>query len=129
MVTGKFCGIGSEAVPDGYHVDDGRAGWRNRLQKMVCSLRDATPTTLGAEDWYLSILGVAPEHQGEGLGRTVLQGGLFAADRMKKRCFLETFNARSVPFYAALGFTAVGEGIDTVTQSRFWVMARPSLPF
>ncbi|MBY2907689.1 GNAT family N-acetyltransferase [Rhizobium leguminosarum] len=100
---------------------------RTNYRKMVHALREATPTTLGPEDWYLSILGVAPEHQGEGLGRTVLRDGLFAADHTKKRCFLETFNERSVPFYEALGFSTVGQGTDAVTHSKFWVMARPAV--
>ncbi|MBY3246268.1 GNAT family N-acetyltransferase [Rhizobium laguerreae] len=102
----------------------GSAG-RNNYEKMVRSLRDATPK-LGQKDWYLSILGVDPERQGEGLGRRVLQDGVLAADHAKKRRFLETFNERSVSFYAALGFSTVGQGIDTVTGSKFWVMARPA---
>lgn len=74
--------------------------------------------------WYLSILGIAPEAQGRGLGAAVLAGGLAAADRAGKACFLETYNARSLPFYASLGFAVVEKYAEAVTGRDYWLMRR-----
>lgn len=74
--------------------------------------------------WYLSILGIAPEAQGRGLGASVLAGGLAAADRAGKACFLETYNERSLAFYASLGFEVVEKYAEAVTGCDYWLMLR-----
>ncbi|MEG1113503.1 MAG: GNAT family N-acetyltransferase [Janthinobacterium sp.] len=80
----------------------------------------------GLQDaWYLSIAGIAPAAQGQGLGASVLAPGLAAVDAARAACFLETYNERSLPFYARLGFVAAGRYAEAVTGCDYWLMVRP----
>lgn len=78
------------------------------------------PTT----SWYLSIIGVVPQRQGEGLGAALLAPTLAHADRDGVHCYLETFNSRSVCFYHKLGFQEVGAYAEPVTKERCITMQR-----
>lgn len=79
----------------------------------------------GLQDaWYLSIAGIAPAAQGQGLGASVLAPGLAAVDAAGAACFLETYNERSLPFYARLGFVAAGRYAEAVTGCDYWLMVR-----
>lgn len=80
----------------------------------------------GLQDaWYLSIAGIAPDAQGRGLGASVLAPGLAAVDAAGAACFLETYNERSLPFYARLGFVVAGRYAEAVTGCDYWLMVRP----
>ena len=80
----------------------------------------------GLQDaWYLSIAGIAPDVQGRGLGASVLAPGLAAVDAAGAACFLETYNERSLPFYARLGFVVAGCYAEAVTGCDYWLMVRP----
>ena len=74
--------------------------------------------------WYLSIAGIAPGAQGQGLGASVLAPGLAAVDAAGAVCFLETYNERSLPFYGRLGFVAAGRYAEGVTGCDYWLMLR-----
>ncbi len=78
--------------------------------------------------WYLSILGVAPQRQGQGLGRILLEPTLHAADRSGVHCFLETFNGAALRFYRRLGFDEVAEHLEPTTRARYWIMLREPHP-
>lgn len=79
----------------------------------------------GLQDaWYLSIAGIAPAAQGQGLGASVLAPGLAAVNAAGAACFLETYNERSLPFYGRLGFVAVGRHAEGVTGCDYWLMLR-----
>ncbi|WP_426087805.1 GNAT family N-acetyltransferase [Janthinobacterium sp. PSPC1-1] len=82
------------------------------------------PHDLGAA-WYLSIAGIAPDAQGRGLGASVLAPGLAAVDAAGAACFLETYNERSLPFYARLGFVVAGRYAQALTGFDYWLMVRP----
>ncbi|OEZ99317.1 acetyltransferase (GNAT) family protein [Janthinobacterium sp. HH107] len=80
----------------------------------------------GLQDaWYLSIAGIAPDAQGRGLGASVLAPGLAAVDAAGAACFLETYNERSLPFYARMGFVVAGRYAEAVTGCDYWLMVRP----
>ncbi|MDN2695940.1 N-acetyltransferase [Janthinobacterium sp. SUN073] len=80
----------------------------------------------GLQDaWYLSIAGIAPAAQGQGLGASVLAPGLAAVDAARAACFLETYNERSLQFYARLGFVVAGRYAQALTGSDYWLMVRP----
>jgi ribosomal protein S18 acetylase RimI-like enzyme len=49
--------------------------------------------------WYLWGLGVKPSRQGQGIGGMLIQPVLAQADADRLPCYLETMNARNVPFY------------------------------
>jgi GNAT superfamily N-acetyltransferase len=74
--------------------------------------------------WYLSIVGVAPHAQGQGLGRRLLQPTLTEADRAGADCYLETFSARSLRFYERLGFQSLRLFLEPTTKSDYWLMKR-----
>lgn len=59
--------------------------------------------------WYLNVLGTRPEHQGQGLGGLVLAPVLEICDREGMRAYLESSNARNMPFYFRHGFVQSGE--------------------
>ena len=81
------------------------------------------PHDLGAA-WYLSIAGIRPDAQGQGLGASVLAPGLAAVDAARVLCFLETYNERSLPFYARLGFVVAGRYAQALTGCDYWLMVR-----
>ena len=58
--------------------------------------------------WYLPFVGVEPLHQSRGLGAVVLQPILERCDREGLPAYLESSNARNIPFYERLGFRSVG---------------------
>ncbi len=79
---------------------------------------------VGESAWYLSILGVSPRAQGQGLGSRLLQPTLLEADRAGNICYLETFSSRNIRFYERLGFVRVASHLEPVTSSEYWIMVR-----
>jgi GNAT superfamily N-acetyltransferase len=58
--------------------------------------------------WYLSIVGVAPSAQGQGIGARLLEPTLAEADAAGVPCYLETLDNLNPCFFRRLGFSAVG---------------------
>jgi ribosomal protein S18 acetylase RimI-like enzyme len=81
-------------------------------------------TVVGKGSWYLSIVAVAPEAQGRGVGAALLAPTLAQADAAMAGCYLETFNPRSVRFYQRLGFVTQAEFDEPTTRSRYAIMVR-----
>lgn len=54
--------------------------------------------------YYLFVLGVAPEHQGKGIGTALLQPVLKKCDAEQTRAYLETGKKENVLFYQHQGF-------------------------
>ncbi len=88
----------------------------NRLEHL--HKRDVPP-----EHWYLFVLGVDPERQGQGVGGTIIQPVLERADRDHLPCYLETMKERNVTFYRKQGFEVV---VDDVFPNgpHYWTMKR-----
>jgi ribosomal protein S18 acetylase RimI-like enzyme len=59
--------------------------------------------------FYLMILGTHPESQGEGLGGALLEPLLERCDAQGLVAYLESSNARNLPFYERHGFEVMGE--------------------
>jgi GNAT superfamily N-acetyltransferase len=59
--------------------------------------------------FYLFIAGVASSAQGRGAGAELLAPVLAICDRDRTPAYLESSNARNVPFYERLGFEVVSE--------------------
>lgn len=74
--------------------------------------------------WYLSILGVRPAAQGQGLAQRLLQPTLARADQARATCYLETFNPLSLSFYRRLGFVRAVECVEPVSGRPYWLTAR-----
>ena len=85
------------------------------------------PHALAAVDessWYLSIVGVTPSAQGQGVGRRLIEPTLAEADSVGAECYLETFDSRNLRFYQRLGFSAVGSHPEPVTGATYTIMRR-----
>jgi len=54
--------------------------------------------------FYLNVLGVHPDHQGEGIGAKLLRHTLVEVDEKKMGAYLETGNPDNIPFYEKFGF-------------------------
>ena len=76
--------------------------------------------------WYLWALGVEPERQGQGIGRSLLTDGLARADADACPCYLETETEFNVAFYSRWGFIVVHEG--EIAGARIWSMLRKPMP-
>jgi GNAT superfamily N-acetyltransferase len=74
--------------------------------------------------WYLELLGVAPQRQGQGIGKALLLPVLQRADAEGLACYLETFTERNIPFYEANGFQVAQAGVEPQSQIPLWAMKR-----
>jgi ribosomal protein S18 acetylase RimI-like enzyme len=102
----------------------GEQGFRN-YTAIINFMHPRAQQAIPAGAWYLSILGVAPERQGQGLGERLLRPTLEQADHKSAACYLETFNEKSIRFYNRMGFHETASYLEPVTQFRYWILARP----
>jgi len=83
--------------------------------------RDVPP-----EHWYLFVLGVDPDRQGQGVGGKMIAPVLERADKDRLPCYLETMKERNVTFYKKHGFEVIVD--DTLKDGpRYWTMKRDSI--
>jgi GNAT superfamily N-acetyltransferase len=76
-----------------------------------------------ADHWYLWVLGVDPERQGQGVGGSLIAPIIERADRDRLPCYHETMKERNVTFYEKHGFEVVVD--DTIKNGpRYWTMRR-----
>ena len=76
------------------------------------------------ESWYLSIIGILPEFQGQGLGVGLVKNILERTDRLCIPTYLETFKPRNISFYNRLGYEAVECFHEPTTDAEYWLMIR-----
>ena len=62
-----------------------------------------------APHWYLGVLSTIPERQSQGLGARAVRPILAACDAEDLPAYLESSNARNIPFYQRQGFVLTGE--------------------
>ena len=58
--------------------------------------------------WHLPLIGVAPEHQGRGIGSALLRNMLERCDQEGLPAYLEATSPRNILLYARHGFEAAG---------------------
>ncbi len=93
--------------------------------RQIIAFMGARASGVGLEGaWYLSILGIDPASQGQGLGARLLAPTLAAADQAGVACYLETFSARNESFYARAGFSAIASHLEPVTGAPYTIMVR-----
>lgn len=73
--------------------------------------------------YYLSLLAVAPEQQGRGLGGALLAPTLERCQRERVRVYLETAQPKNLPFYQRHGFRVLAETKHRAFPT-LWSMAR-----
>lgn len=96
----------------------------NCYEAMVAAMADKSVPQINAEAWYLSIIGIHPRSQGQGLGVDLMDPVLQQTDRLKKPTFLETFTPRTIPFYERLGYQSLDRIHEPTSKADYWLMAR-----
>jgi ribosomal protein S18 acetylase RimI-like enzyme len=102
-------------LPPGVHPDEGALS--ELLERTIDVPRKAGVFELFAEmdrrhpaepHWYLPMIGVVPEKQGNGYGSLLLDKALKRCDAVGALAYLEASSARSVPLYQRHGFEVLG---------------------
>jgi GNAT superfamily N-acetyltransferase len=103
----------------------GTTGW-DAYQRIIDFMRPRALASVAKSAWYLSIVGVTPSAQGQGIGRRLIEPTLAEADDAGVDCYLETFGSRNPRFYQRLGFSAVESHAEPVTGATYTIMRRSS---
>jgi GNAT superfamily N-acetyltransferase len=74
--------------------------------------------------WYLSIAGIKPDYQRQGLGAGLLMKVLNETDKNGIPTYLETFTPKNIRFYERMGYQIVREVLEPVTGCSYWIMVR-----
>lgn len=93
------------------------------VEFMSQNIKDVIPIN----SWYLSILGIEPQFQGQGLGITLVKPILDRIDAAGLPSYLETFNPRNKNFYKKLGYLDAASFLEPITDSEYWIMFREPL--
>ncbi len=93
-------------------------------KKIAHGMETMEETVIEDHYWYLSILAVAKEYQGQGFGRQLLAPVLAEADRLNTPTFLETFTEVNLIFYEKLGYEVALEYVEPVLNKTCWVLVR-----
>ncbi|WP_328438618.1 GNAT family N-acetyltransferase [Streptomyces sp. NBC_00444] len=135
-VDGTACALwlsvpaADEADPDDAHADDSEAA---QLREAVdpdnerVELIDRLTAEIHPADRahaYLWMIGVAPGHQGKGLGTALIAATLDRCDREGLPAYLEASNARSRGLYERLGFEFTGRAVVLPDGPTMWPMWR-----
>jgi len=98
-------------------------------KKIASGMETMEETVIEDHYWYLSILAVAKEFQGQGFGRQLLTPVLAEADKLGIPTFLETFTEVNLIFYGKLGFEVALECTEPVLGKTCWILVRHPIPF
>jgi GNAT superfamily N-acetyltransferase len=74
--------------------------------------------------WYLDVLGVAPQFQGQGFAGKLLRGMLLRIEKEGIPCYLETEKEKNILFYQHFNFKVIDEFTVPGTPVRLWAMLR-----
>ena len=99
------------------------ANGRRRLSAMD-EVEDLLALTVPLPRWYLGVLAVTPEAQGQGLGQRLVEGVLARADAEGLPVSLETMREANLDYYARFGFARAAEGRLAGDGPRFWILRR-----
>ncbi|WP_067177920.1 GNAT family N-acetyltransferase [Microtetraspora niveoalba] len=108
----------AELAPAFAELSGDRAPFSESAEAAMAPHRPAEPV------WFLGTVGVDPGHQGQGLGRAVIEPGLDAADEAGVAAFLETSTEANVRLYRRLGFEVTAEVDLPGNGPRTWAMIR-----
>lgn len=100
-----------------------KQGYAN-YQAIISYMTPIAAAAMPTDSWYLSILGVSPQKQGQGFGKQLVGKTLEEADRVQASCYLETYIHSNLGFYQKLGYKVAGTYNEPVTKSRYWLMLR-----
>ncbi|MCC5606575.1 GNAT family N-acetyltransferase [Nostoc sp. CHAB 5834] len=95
-----------------------------RVIKLLNEMEEYHKRDTPWKHWYLSLLGVDPVYQSQGIGSSLVKPILKQADIEGLPCYLETFTEKNVRFYHKHGFAVVTEVNISKSNLRFWTMKR-----
>lgn len=95
--------LGWGTIP--FSLGAGRALGRD-MARMIAAGRAAAGARSWSDSWYLQLLGVSPDAQGDGVGSALVRAHLAVVDAERSDAGLET-TAENLAFYARLGFESV----------------------
>lgn len=98
----------------------------DRYRQIMALMTGNAEPLIDDQAWYLSIIGVLPEFQNQGLGASLVEPVLAESDRLGVATYLETFTPRNKPFYARLGYEDAGTFAEPVTGASYSLMIRPA---
>jgi ribosomal protein S18 acetylase RimI-like enzyme len=93
-----------------------------RLLNLIESMHPHEP------HWYLATLGADPEHQGRGVGSSLMRPVLEHCDHEGLPAYLESSKERNVPFYRRHGFEVTREVDLPGGGPKIWTMWRTPQP-
>lgn len=96
----------------------------NAYLEMCNNMSRLTQSLIEENSWYLSIIGILPDFQGQGLGPGLVESTLEKTDNLKVSTYLETFTPRNMNFYKRLGYIVKGEIEEPFSKETYWVMER-----
>jgi ribosomal protein S18 acetylase RimI-like enzyme len=94
-----------------------------RLGTLVAYLETLHEQLVQQPHWRLSFLGVAPEHQGEGIGGALVDARP-SSPTDNTPTYLETFTVPNVRFYEKHGYHILAENDMPTTGLHVWSMLR-----
>jgi len=74
--------------------------------------------------WYLSLIGVEPNHQGKGFGQQLLSTAINRIDPECKPIYLETNNEKNIEIFKRSGFRILQKVIVPGTKIFHWSLLR-----
>ena len=109
-------------VRAGYLTTPFSVGWSatRRMLRFEHFIESCRMRTLAPPHWYLFSIGVRPGQQGQGLGAALLRHGLKRAQATSVPCYLETANARNLPFYQKHGFHVLAQKLPPDAGPGIW---------
>jgi len=100
---------------------------KNSLQiynKIIDFMSQKSKNIIPKNSWYLSIVGVDPEFQGKGLGKTLILPILEKTDKTGIPTFLETYTPRNISFYKRMDYQEKASFVEPITNAEYWIMIR-----
>jgi ribosomal protein S18 acetylase RimI-like enzyme len=103
----------------------GSIGRLRDVSRAIAALEHRRRLHAPGPHYYLSVLGVEPERQGEGIGSSLMRPALELATGAGVPAYLETATGRNVLLYERVGFAVVEELTIPGTDIHGWLMLRP----
>ena len=103
-----------------------KCGWHRlgRCLSLFSTLTERESREMSEPHWTLSLLGVSPTCQGQGIGSLLLQPVLEQADKEGTPCYLATFSEQAVRFYQKHGFVILSQDEFLSGSPCIWTMKR-----
>jgi ribosomal protein S18 acetylase RimI-like enzyme len=95
-----------------------------KLLPFFYEIEKAHVTLIRRPHYYLSLLGVHPNHHGQGWGSKLLRPVLEHADKNRKVCYLETETEKNVDMYRHFGFEVVKTLRPDFSDADFHLLLR-----